>query len=251
MRSTKDWLTSAQIAMAKKEFRKFFSALIVPFLILLVMWVVYILMRYFGYEEWVQYGVIPRREEGLMGIITWPFIHSQKDFTHILNNSMPVLVLGWSLFYFYPRESWKVLVLIWLMSGICVWLSARDAVHIGMSGVIYGLAAFLFVGGILNKNRNLLGVSLLVTFLYGSMIWGIFPIQERVSWEGHLWGAVSGVVFAWVFRRKGPVNPKYDWELEEDEDDDGPWNITKQKVDEMTAWDHYIQRDQENNRSGS
>jgi membrane associated rhomboid family serine protease len=210
----------AQTESHKKESYRMMSALAVPVFLLLVMWVIYILMRYFGFEEWLQYGIIPRNQDGLTGIITWPLLHSVSDEGHIINNSLPTLVLGWSLFYFYPRQSYKVLTLIWLISGLCVWISARDAVHIGMSGVIYGLAAFLFTSGILNRNIRLLGVSLIVAFLYGSMIWGIFPIEERISWEGHLWGAVTGAVFAWVYRNKGPKQPRYSWEFEDDDDDD-------------------------------
>jgi membrane associated rhomboid family serine protease len=223
----------------KRDNNRMVAALAIPVIMLIIMWTVYILMRYFGFEEWIKYGLIPRETDGLIGIITWPFIHSISDSGHIINNSLPTLVLGWALFYFYSKKSWQVLILIWLLNGFCVWVAARDAIHIGMSGIIYGLAAFLFTGGLLNRNRNLLGVSLIVTFLYGSMIWGIFPIEERISWEGHLWGAVSGVVFAWVFREKGPRKPQYSWETEDDLPDDGPWNETEEQTRNLTAWDVY------------
>lgn len=183
------------------------------------MWTVYILMRYFNKSNWTQHGLHAGSGEHPEGFLFWPLIHSPTNISHVLNNSLPTLILGWALFYFYRKVSWRVLGLIWIMSGFCVWISARESVHIGMSGVIYGLAGFLFTGGVLSKNRNLMGVSLLVAFLYGSMIWGVLPMEERISWEGHLWGLISGVAFAFVYRNKGPQQKKYSWEDEEDEED--------------------------------
>ena len=220
------------------------KSLVVPVVLLLIMWTVYVLMRYFGQSHWVQHGLHAGSGEHPEGFLLWPFIHSPTDITHVVNNSIPTLVLGWALFYFYPKVSWRVLGLIWIMSGICVWISARESIHIGMSGVIYGLFGFLLTGGVISKNRNLMGVSLMVIFLYGSMIWGIFPMEERISWEGHLWGLISGVAFAFVYRQKGPNSVIYAWEDDnDDEEDDNADDGDKPEFHvppSGNAWDEYV-----------
>lgn len=107
----------------------------------------------------------------------------------------------------------------WLMSGIWVWVFAREAFHIGASGIIYSWAAFLFVSGVIRNHPRLMALSLLVAFLYGSMVWGIFPLRERVSWEGHLMGMVAGVVLALFYREQGPAKKLYSWDYEDEEDE--------------------------------
>ncbi|MCK4920530.1 MAG: rhomboid family intramembrane serine protease, partial [Bacteroidales bacterium] len=120
------------------------------------------------------------------------------------DNSIPVFFLSLALFYFYREVSYQVFFLSYLSTGLLVWLVGREAYHIGASGIIYSLAAFLFVSGILRKNRNLLAISLLVTFLYGSMIWGLLPYDYKISWESHLMGAITGVALAFIYRKYGP-----------------------------------------------
>lgn len=203
--------------MDSAERRKFSVSAGLAILTVVLMWVVYLLAR-FEFNDWFNYGIQPRQTDGLSGILFSPILHSPTDWSHILNNSVPMLFLSWALFYFFPRISWQVLSLIWVVGGLCVWLSAREGNHIGMSGVIYGLAAFHFTSGIISRNKNLMGLALLVVFLYGSMIWGIFPLQERVSWEGHLWGAINGVAYALVFRGNGPKRKKYQWEIDEEKE---------------------------------
>lgn len=135
-----------------------------------------------------------------------------------------------ALFYFYREVSYQVFFFSYISTGVLVWLVGREAYHIGASGIIYSLAAFLFVSGVLRKNRKLLAISLLVIFLYGSMIWGLFPYDYKISWESHLMGAISGVVLAFIYREYGPqsdinVIPEdfddeedLDYGLEEDDD---------------------------------
>lgn len=195
-----------------------FKAMLWPLFMVAVLWGVF----WYDSLQGVQlttYGVFPRTKEGALGILTYPFIHG--DLNHIINNSIPLLVLGWSIFYFYREVAFKVFFWIWIMSGVWLWLAARDAWHIGASGVIYGLVTFVFISGILRKNVRLMALSLFIAFLYGSMVWGVLPIDYKVSWEGHLWGSVAGLVMAWYYRKEGTQRTIYQWELEE-EMEEGP-----------------------------
>lgn len=106
--------------------------------------------------------------------------------------------------------------MIWLFTGFWVWLAARKEAHIGASGLIYGLVCFLFLSGILRKDTRLLAVSLLVTFLYGSLVWGILPVDQSISWESHLFGSIAGFFCAIYYRKLGPQRPKAQWEIEEE-----------------------------------
>ena len=167
-----------------------------------------------GYTSW---GVFPRELYGLKGIFLAPFVHGSVE--HLFNNSFPILILGTALLYYYGRLGIKVFVIMYLLTGLLVWLSARESYHIGASGLVYALAGFLFLSGLLRKEKKLMALSLLVTFMYGSLFWGIFPVKERVSWESHFWGGMVGFVIAWYYRKQGPQRIKYDWEHEEDEED--------------------------------
>ncbi len=196
---------------------------ILPALTVLVLWLVYLLDKGLGLELY-RWGVLPRTLAGLPGIIFSPFIHG--DLEHVFNNTVPVFLLGWSLIYFYPRKAGNVVLVSWLVSGIWVWISARGNYHIGASGVVYGLAAFLFFSGVLRKQRTLMALSLLVVFLYGSMVWGIFPIVPRISWESHLWGGVAGTFMAFLYRHvqpavQDPPPPVYEEDDEDVEDEEG------------------------------
>ena len=193
------------------------GSLIFPVFVLLVMWLFYWAEHLFRYP-FHELGVLPRDIEGLKGILLMPLIHSPKEIEHIVNNSMPAFVLTATLFYFYRSIAMKVFMFIWLMTGVFLWIFAENkgAYHIGMSGVIYGLVAFLFTSGVLRKYLPLQAISLFVVFVYGSMIWGIFPMKQHVSWEGHLMGFVSGVFLAYYFRKEGPQRPKYQYEIEKE-----------------------------------
>ena len=166
-----------------------------------------------GYSSW---GVFPRELYGLKGILLAPFVHGSIE--HLFNNSFPILILGTALFYYYGRLGVKVFAIMYLLTGFLVWLSARESYHIGASGMVYALAGFLFLSGLLRKEKKLMALSLLVTFMYGSLFWGIFPVKERVSWESHFWGGIVGFIIAWYYRKEGPQREKFDWEDEEDEE---------------------------------
>ncbi|WP_107038899.1 rhomboid family intramembrane serine protease [Brumimicrobium mesophilum] len=193
------------------------EAVIYPLLLLIVMWVVFLIDRYFHLDLY-KYGVKPQSIEGIKGIFLMPFIHGQRDFSHIINNSVPTFILLSTLIYFYREIALYVVLFVWLGAGFLVWYLAVNtgSYHIGMSGVIYGLFGFLFISGFFKKYLPLQAISLFVAFVYGSMIWGVFPMEQGISWEGHLSGFLVGTLIAFVFRRKGPVPPKYPYEIEKE-----------------------------------
>lgn len=187
-------------------------------MLLFLMWAIFLINN--GIETNLnQYGIGPREPFGLIGVLTAPLLHGSIQ--HIFNNSIPAVILIWALFYSYKDIAWKVLLYTWVMGGLLVWMSGSGGYHVGMSGVIYGLSAFLFLSGLLKRIRHLMGLSLLVVFLYGSLIWGVFPVKEGISWEGHLWGAVIGFVLAVFYRKEGEEPKKYLWEYEEEEVPEG------------------------------
>ena len=166
-------------------------------------------------------GIYPRQPEGLPGILLSPLIHG--DVKHLAANTIPLLVLGAAIFHFYREIAYKVLILLYFIPGIWVWFGARDAYHIGASGLIYGMASFVFFSGLLRRDGKLMALSLLIVFLYGSMVWGIFPNfipEKKISWESHLMGLIAGVILAIYFRKLGPQRKRYEWELEEEEEEE-------------------------------
>ena len=199
------------------EKKIFFHSLIFPAAFVFVFWMVEIIEQTTGLS-FVRLGVYPLHLKGLPGILFSPFIHS--DFNHLISNSIPFFILMFALIYFYRRISYQIFFQLFILSGICVWLSGREAWHIGASGVVYAMAAFHFVSGILRNDTRLLTLSVTVVFLYGGMVWGMFPINPDVSWEGHLWGAISGVVLALHYRKYIIRRDKFDWEDEEEEGED-------------------------------
>jgi len=188
-----------------------------PFIFGCAMWLVY-LVQVVTRVDFHELGILPRTAEGLVGILTSPFVHS--DLNHITSNTIPFLVVGTVLFYFYNTIAWRVLSMIYLFTGFWVWMAARPNYHIGASGLIYGLVCFMFFSGMIRKDRRLLAISLLVTFLYGSLVWGILPVDQSVSWESHLFGSAAGIFAAFYFRKEGPEKEKYSWELEEETEEE-------------------------------
>jgi len=180
-----------------------------PLLFVFIAWVVFwIEIRFKVNLSYL--GVLPQKIEGLRGIFFAPFIHSSLK--HLFNNSIPLLVLGSALFYFYRNMRWKVFFIGFILTGLLTWLIGRPAMHIGGSGIVYLLASFLFFKGILSKQYQLTALALVVVFLYGSLLWYLFPIDPKISWEGHLSGFLVGLVLALVFRKNPVENKKYEWE---------------------------------------
>lgn len=204
---------------AKKIFK---YSILIPLVLVSLFWLVKLIELTFEIDL-SRFGILPLHIKGLWGIIFSPFIHGSYD--HLISNSIPFLILLFALLYFYRNLAYRIFFLIYFLSGLCVWLGGREAMHIGASGIIYGLASFLFFSGVLRKDANLLTIGIIVVFLYGSMFWGIFPLKPEISWESHLWGAVSGVVLSFYYRDKGPRRPSASWENEEDDGlDSGEWN---------------------------
>lgn len=193
------------------------EAIIYPVLVLLAMWLIFWADHLFDFNFY-ELGVLPRSISGLKGIVFMPLIHSLSDINHIINNSLPTLFLLSALVFFYREIAFKVFIYGWLLTGFLVWIYAanKGSYHIGMSGLIYMLAAFLFTSGVLRKFLPLQAISLFVAFIYGSMIWGVFPLEEKISWEGHLMGFAVGVIFAFAFRKNGPQRPKLQYEIEKE-----------------------------------
>lgn len=166
-----------------------------------------------------QFGINPRELIGLPGIFLAPLIHG--SFEHLISNSVPLLVLGTGILYLYPSSAFKVLPWIYLGTGIVVWIFARSSYHIGASGLVYGLAVYVFVAGLIRRDRRAIAASMLVYFLYGTIVWGIFPGQVGVSWETHMIAALIGLILAIYYRHLDiPPRKRYSWEDEDEDDDD-------------------------------
>lgn len=202
----------------------------VPFLFVVLIWMVYwIDYRYF--LDLYELGIKPRTYSGLQGIVFSPLLHG--GISHLLANSWPLLILGGALYYFYPKVASWIVLWSWLFGGILTWLIAHEGYHIGASGLIYSLAGFVFLSGILRWQVNLLALSFLVAFLYGGMLWGILPYDEKISWEGHLSGGIVGFVLAFFYRKLGPARKKYSWDFEKE-------NETEDEIDLIgDQWKQY------------
>lgn len=187
---------------------KLFFSILYPGLFLLILWGV----KLFETVEKINlswYGLYPRTLHGLFGIVTSPLLHA--DFSHLIANTAPLLILGPVIFYFYRSIAFQIFFWVYLMTGIWVWAIGRDAYHIGASGIIYGFVTFLFFSGVFRKDTRLLAVSMFVVFLYGGTVWGILPLRSGMSWESHLLGALAGLITAYHFRNEGPARPVYDF----------------------------------------
>lgn len=197
------------------EFRYFkFSNLviIVPLVLVILIWTVFLVELRF-HVNLNDFGVYPRTISGLKGVFFSPFIHGSTS--HLYNNTIPIALLTAALFYFYRNIAFRVLLYGILLSGVITWLIGRPSYHIGISGLIYVLASFTFFKGIFTKYYRLVALSLIVVFIYGSLLWFIFPIKDEISWEGHLAGFITGLLLAAFLKTEIPVARKYDWEHED------------------------------------
>lgn len=234
------------MTLIKSNKSRTLEAILYPLLLLIILWSAFLLDRYFQLNLY-KYGLKPRTIEGVKGIFFMPFIHGQKDFSHIINNSVPIAVLLSALIYFYREIALRVMLVLWLGGGILLWFIAANihTYHIGISGVIYGLFGFLLLSGFLKKYLPLQAISLFVAFAYGSMIWGLFPTEERISWEGHLSGFLIGLLLAFALRKHGPMPPKYRYEIEHEMGIEPP-DFEQEWKDRRKAWEEQQQRQLEN-----
>lgn len=207
------------------------SFLLVPVVYLVSIWVIYFIEIQFNLN-FNKYGVYPRTLEGFRGVFLTHFIHSNTS--HLFNNSIPLFVLLSSLFYFYKEVAYKVLVFGGFFTGFITWIIARESFHIGASGIVYLLFSFVFFSGMIRKHYRLVALSLIIIFLYGSMIWYILPIKEGMSWEGHLSGFLTGFLFAIIYRKKGIVREAYQFnETDFDLLFDEHGNFSPPKIEEV------------------
>jgi membrane associated rhomboid family serine protease len=181
-----------------------------------MLWLIHLLNWAFDVEP-DPFGVRPREVAGIAGILLAPLVHS--GFMHLIANTLPLVVLGTAMLFLYPQSSLRALPVIYLGPGVVVWLFGRGSVHLGASGLIYGLAGYVFIAGLLRRDRRAIAASLIVSFMYGSLALGFLPLPPEISWETHLAAAVIGALLALALRRLDvPPRKRYGWE----EEDAGP-----------------------------
>ena len=223
---------------SQDEKRHFTSSVIVPVILVMIMWLVKIIETVF-HLDFGFLGIKPLSAEGLPGILLFHFIHG--DWEHLFANTIPILVLGTSLYYFYRPLANKILLILIFSTGLLTWCGARSGVHIGASALVYGLTFFLMLSGFIRRDRKLIIISLIVVFLYGSLVWGLYPkyaIENNISWEGHLSGFVMGIVLAFFYKKEGPQREEHMWEDEDndsDEDEKPYWDVPEPDKDDLTV----------------
>ena len=200
--------------------KKFFGSLAIPALLVTLMWVIKIAEMAFSVDL-SRWGLEPQIAKGLIGIFTMPFLHGSWE--HLMANSVPVLVLGTALYYCYPTLANRIMLIVWFASGLLTWcMGSPGSTHVGASALIYGMNLFLIVSGFIRGNRMLIVISLIMVFLYGSFLWGMIPafaIPQHISWEGHLSGAITGILLAFIYKKQGPQKEEHHWDEDEDEED--------------------------------
>ncbi|TDT47050.1 membrane associated rhomboid family serine protease [Maribacter spongiicola] len=189
----------------------------IPLLAMILIWGVYWVELSLG-VNFNEFGIMPRTLLGLRGVVFSPFIHGSLE--HLYNNTISLAILLSALWYFYRDVAWKVVLYGILLSGFLTWMIGRTSYHIGVSGLIYVLASFIFFKGIFSSYFRLVALSLIVVFIYGSMLWYIFPVKEGMSWEGHLGGFLTGLFLAKVVKARIPPTKKYEWEKEDFKEED-------------------------------
>lgn len=199
----------------KQDLRRIFLSMVLPLFLIFILYIIKVLEVGMDWD-FTRLGVYPMSEKGMFGIFAHPLIHS--DFTHLLANTIPLFFLSWCLFYFYRSIAPYIFFIIWLGCGALTFIIGKPGWHIGASGIIYGLAFFLFFSGLLRKYIPLIAISLLVTFLYGGLVWQMLPYftPATTSWEGHLSGAIIGTLCAFAFVSYGPQKPEIFKEEEEE-----------------------------------
>ena len=227
-----------------------FRFLILPGAFVVLLWLV------FGFDylfelDLAQYAVEPRTARGLLGVLFFPVLHGGLD--HIVANSTSILVLLAATRYIFPSIFLSVFAVSYFLPGLLTWIIGRPALHLGASGMIYALVVFLFISGVIRVNRYLLAISLLVVFVYGSLFWGLFPLEQGISWEGHLSGAFTGFLLGIIFRKVDPTEEVLEHEPDWGEDDEEPpfddWKKDDQEPEnvatpQITITYHYKEKDE-------
>lgn len=201
----------------KEERNKLIEALLPVTVFVIVMWSIKIIETLLG-THFYELGVHPRQLDGIWGIVSHPFIHG--DWQHLVSNTLPLLALGWMAKYFYPKIFPAAMLVGWLLTGVLVFAFARPTWHIGASGLVYALAFFLLISSLLRRDVQRMAIAFIIITFHGGLIWGLLPIQEGVSWEAHLYGAISGTLVAIKYRHLYPPAPPHNFD---DEDEDDPF----------------------------
>ncbi|MBP8916916.1 MAG: rhomboid family intramembrane serine protease [Chitinophagales bacterium] len=199
-------------------------SIFMPLVFIAIIWIVK-LFEFVSGTDLGQYGLLPRHYSGLRGILFSPFLHG--DWNHLFSNTVPFFVLSFLMIFNYRKVAFKSFVFIFFVSGILVWLFGRENYHIGASGLVYGMAFFIFFSGIFRKNIQSIALSLLIVFIYGGIVWGILPIDLKTSWEGHLMGAICGFSTAFYFRKTDlPAEIILDDDEDEEEEEFMAYELT-------------------------
>ena len=223
----------------REERDRLLRSFIIPMAFVAICWLVKGVEEVF-HLDFAFLGVKPLQTDGIPGIFLFHFLHG--SWSHLYANTLPIIVLGACLYYFYKPIATKIGLILMFSTGLLTWCGARGGVHIGASALIYGLAFFLMLSGFIRRNKSLVIVSFLVIFLYGSLVWGLYPkyaIENHISWEGHLSGFIMGITLAIVYRKEGPQREKDDEddndnENEDSYEDDRYWDVPEPPKEELT-----------------
>lgn len=188
------------ISYLKAQSKLFYSSLRFALSILIVMWVIHAFQSLLDIPLYQYGGLYPRTTFGLKGVIMSPWLHG--SWGHLMSNSAPLLVLLLMILFFYRKVSNQAIFLIYILTGLAVWVFGRPVFHIGASGVVYGLVSFVFWSGLFIKNVRSVVLALIVAVLYSGMFLGILPNEEGISWESHLIGGIVGILVAYFLRKK-------------------------------------------------
>ncbi|MGB0850745.1 MAG: rhomboid family intramembrane serine protease [Bacteroidia bacterium] len=238
---------------------KLVDSIVWPLVITIAIWIVFFL-NMTTVVNLNSFGMHPWDVRGVLGIFTMPFLHA--NFDHLFSNSVPLVLLMGFIFIYFKKDSSKILALNMLSTGfILLFLGQEGTTHIGASGLVYAFIFFLITHAFLSKNKEMLAAAFILIFLYGSLIYGLFPeygrlIGKNISWEGHLAGAISGVIWGYLFRNTGPQQKTFFHDEDELDDDDeiGYWSIPPEENEppqpKVTIHYHFKEKPSDNDFQG-
>lgn len=248
------------MALKNLDNHRFKESLQIATFFLVVIWIVH-LLQWFSPLDFTHYGILPHRMKGLKGIFFSPFLHSQKSWSHIINNSTTLFAGILMLYYFYNSVANRTLLFIYLFTGAAVWVVAgyfvesKYAFHIGASGVVYGLISFIFWSGIFRKNVRAIILSLITVLMYSGMVVGLFPDAEgEISWQSHVMGAFFGMLLAYQYRHI--IEPDelqhYEYERTAENTEELPFlqGDTFEKTKKQREYEAWLKQQQEREQGG-